>query len=188
MLRENSLPLDQRTLQFTERIYIDVEFMLRNSESDVADVIWEYLLTISALLDPQNNAKDMLKQMLEQGGVNTDIPAVDTDAGGGGSDPSAFLMNMMSTIMTSPEASQSAGNPMEMMSGLMNNPDLMSGIMNGAKGIDMNQLMSTVSGLVDTVKGEISKSNDPALKSMMTMLDTQLGGVTGSQPSIEESE
>jgi len=52
----------------------------------------------------------------------------------------------------------------------------------------MNQLMSTVSGLVDTVKGEISKSNDPALKSMMTMLDTQLGGVTGSQPSIEESE
>ena len=162
-IKQQSTQLREPKITFSDNIYIDMNYIFRKAnESGDIKTIWEYILAISAYLDPSNNTKELLKSM-QQGG------------GGGGPDGD-FINTMMSTLAAGAGAGAGAGtgepNPLGMMANLMNS-DMMTQMMsamtskvdNGS--LDISALVNTVSGLVDTVKTEINRSNDPALQTII---------------------
>ncbi len=150
-------------IEFTDRIYIDMGYIMKQTDEESEEAIWQYLLTISAYLDPENKTKDLLKQLKQD----------DSNEGN-------FLANMIETLGTqlpnlAGGANAGAPNPMEMMGSLMNS-DLFSGLMGSMMGgeqsgkLDMGKLMNTMTGLMETVKSEIEKSDDPILKQLTQMV------------------
>lgn len=129
-------------VSFTDKIYIDIGYFLNQADQDTSDVIWEYILAISAYVDPDSKAKEILQHMYQ----------VPSDVGG--------TEEMMSTMM---QAMLSDGNGLaQLMGGL----DLTKMLGN----IDMGQLMGSVSTIVDKVKDQIDNSDDPNLQAISEML------------------
>ena len=148
-------------ISFSDRIYIDIDYVFSHSDSDTHSAVWEYLLLLSALLDPASKAKELLK----------DLKKDDSNEG-------EFLGQMMNTIQ-SQIGSVGEGNPMEMIGSLMNSDvigslasNLQSNLQNGQ--LDMGKLMGTMQGLVQKVGDEVSKSDDPMIKNMFSMLEKSL--------------
>lgn len=168
-------------IEFTERIYIDMPhiFKLASNDSDesTSKTLWEYVWSLSALLDSESKTKQLLTASRETESahsVDTCKQNIDND----------FLSGMMKTIgqsfggMQMP-SSGGATNPMEMMAGLMGS-DSISGLVNSVQtnlqngNIDLGKLMGTMQTMVDTVQTEIEKTDDPMLKNMVSMLTSAM--------------
>lgn len=160
-IRERNSHLIQSKILFTDRIYIDLDYVFKKADDETAVVIWEYILGISAYVDPENRTKDLLKSLKHDSGKEGN-----------------FLTDMIENIgpmMAAASGGGEGGNPMEMIGTLMNSPMFanMMGSMssNLEKGnLDLGKLMGSMAGLVDNVKSEIEKSDDPVLKNMVNML------------------
>jgi len=160
-------------ISFSDRIYVDLQYVFTHSDEETHAIIWEYLLLLSALVDPASKAKEMLK----------DIKKGDTKEG-------EFLGEMMETIQ-SQLGSGADGNPMEMIGSLMSSDmigslasNLQSNLQSGQ--LDMAKLMGTMQGLVQKVGDEVSKSDDPMIKNMFSMLEKSLDKNIDSPPQIDE--
>ena len=132
-------------IQFTDRIYLDVAYIFAHVDAETVPIVWEYLLAISAHLDPANNTKQVLQQ-LQQEHVNN---------------------NTSSNV--------AAVNPMQMVGSIMANPvigNMMNTFMNS--NIDLHQLVQSITPIVENVKKEIEQSEDPAIKNMIAMLQQSL--------------
>jgi hypothetical protein len=157
-IREQNIKLAIAKIIFSDRIYIDMEYIFKKADDDTTKVIWEYILAISAYVDPENKTKELLKSLKEKSGEGD------------------FLANMIETIGTQMNSSDgNMDNPMAMVGSLMNSDMLktMMGSMNenlDNGNLDLGKLMGAMSGIVENVKGEIEKSDDPMLKSMMSMI------------------
>jgi hypothetical protein len=62
---QDSSKLTTTKLEYSDRVYIDMKFIFHIADSETSPVIWQHLLTISALLDPSGNAKDILRKQAE---------------------------------------------------------------------------------------------------------------------------
>ncbi len=131
-------------VSFTDKIYIDIGYFLSQADQDTADVIWEYILAISAYVDPDSKAKEILQNMYHS-----------TD-GGGGVSPQDMMGSMMQTMLAD-------GNGIAQLMGGLNITEMMGNI-------DMKQLMGSVSLIVDKVKDQIENSDDPNLQAISEML------------------
>jgi len=134
-------------IQISEKIYIDIEYIFKQIQQDTEtqNVIWEYLLSISAYVDPENNAKQIL-ELMKQGNAN--VPNLNL--------PSSF-------------------NPMEMVSSLMGSGEfggmmstLQQSLENG--NLDLSKLMP----LVQSISKEIVESDDPTIKNLVSSLTKQM--------------
>ena len=171
-LRNQDSKFNQSRIIFSDKIYIDMKYIFSNADKETSKVIWEYLLAISAYLDPENKTKDLLKALQLN---NTD-----------GGNENDFLSNMINTIggQMGGELGQ-GGNPMEMLGSLMNS-DIITNVMGAVTSnlqsgdLDFGKLMNSMQGLMANVKSEIEKSDDPMLKNMMNMIP--------ELPVIEEPE
>ena len=167
-----------REIKFTDRIYIDMCYIFKLAESDTSteNTLWEYIWSLSALLDSQSKTKQLLS--------SAQLPQYDSASTGNSTgNEGNFLAGMMKTLGTSlgeMNTSECAHqvpptNPMEMMAGLMNS-DLLSGLMNSVHSnlesgkIDLGKLMGTMQTMVKSVQTEIEKTDDPMLKNMDSML------------------
>lgn len=158
-IRNRDKQLQETKITFSDRIYIDMGYIFKQTDEESEDAIWKYLLTISACLDPENKTKDLLRQLKQDE-----------------SQEGNFLANMIETIGSQLPANMGTDgnvNPLEMMGSLMNSDmisSLMGPLMGGGDGkLDMGKLMGTVTTLMDTVKTEIEKSDDPFLKQLTQM-------------------
>jgi hypothetical protein len=61
-LRSKAVSLHSPRISFSDNIYIDVGYFFKIVSDDVKETIWDYLLTISAHLDPENKTKELLQQ------------------------------------------------------------------------------------------------------------------------------
>lgn len=80
ILNNNLSPkLSQSKIVYSDRVYIDIGRILKNSDKQTLILIFKHLLSISALLDPIGKAKEVLKKMLnsenvnDEGGIFNDI-------------------------------------------------------------------------------------------------------------------
>lgn len=181
-------------IEYSNRVYIDMGLILKNSDTETCSVIWRHLLTISALLDPAGKAKEVLRKNAEEGKT--------------GENESDFLANIISKVEknVNPNA-----NPMEAISSIMQSGifnDLLSGMQGGLSSgkLDLSKLMGAVQGMVSSL-GE-QAGNDPESKQalsmvsnmssmlentgkggpppdMMKMMNSLMGGLN-SAPKIEE--
>lgn len=159
-------------VEYSAKVYIDFVSIFENADSDSSKVIWNHLLTISALLDPEGNAKEVLKNSSKENdlisnifnkveehvkpnsnpmeavsaimssGLLTDLMS---SLGAGMQDGSLDLSKLMGgvqkmcTDMGVNQNGAEGGNPLEMMSGLLNNMN---------KGGDGEQKAPDLSGLI----------------------------------------
>lgn len=169
-----------KEIQFTERIYIDMSYIFKLAETDSAtqDTLWEYIWSLSALLDSESKTKQLLSSVqLPQ--YDNSVPTTTSTE-----NEADFLAGMMKTLGQSVGGMNmgnhgSSTNPMEMMAGLMNS-DTISGLMNSVHSnlqngnIDLGKLMGTMQTMVKTVQTEIEKTDDPMLKNMVSMLTSAM--------------
>lgn len=158
LLTKDDSKLVQKRLSYSERVFVDMDFIFRLADSETKDVIWKHILTISAIVDPSSKAKEILKKSIDENKSNNE---------------SDFLNNIISKVEKNikPDA-----NPMEavstiMQSGLIN--DLISDL--NTKKLDMGKLIGVVQGMVSTMNTQVG--DNPEAKNAMGMLSNMVGNM-----------
>lgn len=176
----DSLSADK--ISYSERVYIDIKEIIKVSDEDTRDVIWQHILTISALTDPENNAKEALKE--EQKPRKAILPQ-----GEGGE--ANFLSGLMSSVEE--HVDPDINNPMEAVSSIMKSgvftdliQNMTEGFSNGS--LNMGKLMGEVGNMVGQMSSEAGDSEGG--KEAMNMLNTMMGGLAnpnqagGDEPNL----
>lgn len=151
---------------YSERVYVDMETVLRHSDRDSAPIIWKHLLTIWGVIDPTSQAKQSLREMMknENGDENKEAN---------------FLSNIIDKVEQSVDPSKmNTSNPMEMVQGLMQSgvfSELISGMQGGLSdgSLDMSKLLGSVQGMMSKLSpdGQVP----PEISNMMSMMGPMLG-------------
>jgi len=149
---QNAGKLVQKTIKYSDNVSINMEVIFKNADAETSPVIWNHLLTISAILDPTGKAKEILKKAAE--------------TGKSGQDETDFLTNIISKVEKNikPDA-----NPMEAVSSIMQSgifTDMMSDL--GSKKLDLGKLLGAVQGMVSVLGNQAG--DDPESKQAMGML------------------
>lgn len=137
-------PVDQ-TLKYNDRIYLPVNLILDKSDPKTVDAIWTHLLTITTLLFPDSQARELLTT-LESSPVPTNEEKV--------------VHEMIAEI--SPMMDENAGNPIAIATKLMKNGSFMRMVKNmeqqaSAGQLDIHALVGTAMKMFQT-PGEISST------------------------------
>ena len=154
-------------ITYSQRVYIDIKNIIKESDSDTEEIIWKHLLTLSALADPAAKAKELLKETSKTSSVNE----------------ADFLTDIIGKVEQHVDPN---ANPMEAVSSIMKSgifTDLVGGMGNGLQdgSLDLNKLMGTVQKMVGTLndcgngegKGEVSGI-------INTMMSSISGGGNGN--------
>ena len=115
-------------VEYSPKVYIDFIAIFNIADKETSEIIWKHLLTISALLDPSGNAKEILKKNKE----NTT--------------ESDFLTDIINKVENHVKPDS---NPMEAVSTILSSGvfnDLISGMNSGLNEgtLDLGKLMGTV--------------------------------------------
>ena len=70
ILAKNKNNLKPKKIKYSDRVFIDIHKILDISDSDTEPIIWQHLLHISSLINPNSNAIDLLKQSLGENKTN----------------------------------------------------------------------------------------------------------------------
>jgi len=178
--------LSQNRITYSDNVYIDISHIFNMADKETSDIIWRHILTISALLDPSNNAKQILKDSIEK-----------KKQSGEGSKEEEFLSGLIDKVESSIDPSAVSDNPMQAVSSLMSSgifTDLIgtmqSGLSNGD--LDLNKLLGSVQSMMGKVNPDaggpgMSMPGMPDLSSMFGMLGgLNLNGMNSSVPNITD--
>lgn len=131
-------------IEYSKKVYLDMRRIFVAASVDTARVIWQHLLTISAIVDPTGNARKILKDDKEASGKEVD-----------------FLTGIMDTVADKidPNASPAEAISAVMQSGIFT--DLISNMGQGLQtgDLDLSKLMGTVQKMVVKMSED---SGDPA--------------------------
>jgi hypothetical protein len=170
---------DNHRIIYSERVYIDLFVILKESDISTSSVIWKHILTISALVNPSGKAKQILKEASTKSSSSND----EMD----------FLTNIIDKVEqnVSPD-----DNPMQAISSIMKSgvfQELISGMGNGLQNgtLDLNKLMGTVQSMVKDINhenggGETDDSMNMinTLMSSMQTNNSEDGGQTNNPPDL----
>ncbi len=122
-------------VEFSEKVYIDFDSIFKSADKDTKSVILDYLLTISALVDPTAKAKDILKK---------DEKSKEAD----------FLSSMIEKVEEN--VNVDSNNPLEAVTSIMNSgifTELLSNMNNGLQdgSLDLGKLVGTVEKLCSSM-------------------------------------
>lgn len=143
---KNQVDMGNLKVSFTEKIYIDVSYCIHSSkDEDTQQAIWKYLLTLSALLDKDSQAKDILKTLSQH--LDTPIPP-------------QFEQMMGSVLGMMGQSGSNGGiNPLELVNQIA--PKL--------KDIDMPQLLGSLKGIMGDMMVQLEQSDDKNIKSILNI-------------------
>lgn len=124
----------------SDKICIDIQKILYQSDKETTNIIRQHLITISALINPDESKLDELSKTMEMLNIDTG-----TKEGQLISDLVKESSNAMENVDTA--------NPMSAIMGLMQSgvmTNLMSGLQNGVESgeLDMSKMMNMVTGLL----------------------------------------
>jgi len=157
-------------IEYSQKVYIDLNDIFKDSDAETAGVIWKHLLTISALVDPAGKAKEILKNNKESKEAN-------------------FLSDILNKVETTVSPNS---NPLEAVSSIMSSglfTDLISGMNNGIQdgSLDLSKLMGTVQQMCSSIGGgniDLNKmaeaansENDGEASNPMNMLNSMMSGM-----------
>lgn len=118
-------------IEYSDKVFIDFESIFKSADKDTTMVIFDHLLTISALVDPTSKAKEILKN---------DEKSKEAD----------FLSTMIEKVEENVDINSS--NPMEVVNSIMNSGvfnDLLSNMNTSLQdgSLDLGKLVGTVEKL-----------------------------------------
>jgi hypothetical protein len=162
--------LVSKKIVYSERVYIDMEFIFHVADKENSQVIWQHLLIISALIDPAGKAKDILKKKAEEESKNEQNET-----------------NFLSEIISKVEKNvRPDSNPMEAFSSILQSGvanDLMSGMQGGLQSgkLDLKKLLGAVQGIVSNLESQAGE--DSEAKKTMGVLNGVIGSLgNGDSP------
>lgn len=169
------------TLNFSDRIFIDLSYIFKIADTETKEVIWEHLLTISALVDSKGKAKDVLRNNL-----NKKIPK--TPEGD-------FLSGMLDklTPMLGSLGSSEGGLDFSSLGGILQSPvfkEMVGSITNGIQDgkLDLGNLLGTI----QQVCGKETDGSTPNIVELVNMLGDDgkdaLSSGLGSLKDIDPTE
>lgn len=169
----NSSKIRTNTVTYSNKVYINFSHVFDIADPDTKPIIWRHLLTISAILDPAGNAKNILKNISEN--KTEDEKVGETD----------FLSDMIDKVGKNidPNASPTEAISSLMKSGLMT--DILGSMENGLKNgqLDMSKLLGSVQKMVGSLKDQVG--DDPDAKQAVSLIDTMVGSMNnGEQPNL----
>jgi hypothetical protein len=162
--QKNNLLLVQQTVEYSSKAYIDFKKIFDNSDNDTKKVIWKHLMIISATVDPEGEAKKILKN---------DKNHKEAD----------FLSNIISKVEKNVKPNS---NPMEAVSSIMSSgifneliTDMNSGIENNE--LDLSKLMSSVQQICSSLNSNLNESSKEkgGENPMNNMLNGLMSGMKG---------
>ena len=147
-------------ISYSDRVYVDIGLVLKNTDEENSKIIWQHLLTLWGLIDPTSQAKENLKQLTEEKTTEND-----------------FLNNIIEKVEKSIDPNQVSGNPMEMVSSMMQSGvfnELISGMKGGLENgsLDMSKLMGSVQGMMSKLSP--NGQMPPEISNMMSMMGPML--------------
>lgn len=149
--------LQQSIIKYSDRVYIDIRALFERADADQRAVMWQHVLTISALVDSAGRAKQILKE----------------SASANAAKEANFLTDIIDKVeknVNVDNASGGGGSPFEIIGQLMN-----SGIFSELMGsmndkVNNGQLdLSKMMGMVQNMIGSMTKDN-PQMGQMFDML------------------
>lgn len=156
ILNKDAKLIKQSKIIYSERLYIEIAPILKIADNDTKQTIWRHLLLISAHLDPESNAKQMIKSL---------VPALGGDKGNsfkvnGDGKEAEFISNLMSKIdgAFSPGETENL-NPQNAIMKIMQTglfTDIMSGLNSGLNdgSLNLQRLLGTVQDMVSNNQRE----------------------------------
>jgi hypothetical protein len=143
-----SMPSGRATIQYSEKVFIDMKSLLRLADADQLETIHVHLLTILAVVDSNSKAKAVLRGMKGNKG--------NADAKSSSSSPTLdpeFLTNLFKKI--SENVNLNSENPMEMVTSLLSSGvlnDVMAMFGDGSS-LDLPKILSTIQTLMSSLGG-----------------------------------
>lgn len=159
ILSKDENKLSQRKISYSDRVYIDMGFVFSIADNENKPVIWQHLLTISAIIDPSGRAKEVLKDNEKK-----DLTK-----------ESDFLANMVSKLENTikPDSNPNDAIASIMQSGIVG--DLLNEMRSGK--LDVQKLMGSLQSTIGSMQGDDDSKQDIDLGSIMSMMSGMLGGL-----------
>ena len=174
LLSKDAKKLINCKVVYSERVYIDFGDIFKKADLETTEVIWRHLLTLSALLDPAGNAKEILKNSSEN------VSEAD------------FLANIINKVESHVDPN---ANPMEAVSSIMNSGifnELLTGMNSGIQegSLDLGKLMGTVQTMCSSLTSLQTNQDggttpgQPDMSQIMGMIGPMLTNLT-NKPQID---
>jgi hypothetical protein len=158
-------------ITFSKNVFINIEHVFKLADMSETIVVWRYLLTLSALVDENTNARDVLKNMEGEEG-NFIAQAMDDIKKAVGDSENVDKSNPMGVAMSL------------LSSGALTN--LVSGITSGVEGgnLDIGKLMGSVQSMLTGLQGDSGDGkSSPDIAGLLSSLSKQ---VPSEAPTIVE--
>jgi len=163
ILEKDINKINNECIVYSEKCFINMKDIFSKSDSETEEPIWKHLLFLSALVDPEAKAKEVLKK----------------DASNEGN----FLNNILSKVEKEVEGKT---NPMEaissvLQSGVFNEviSDMNEGFKSGE--LDLSKMMGTMQNIMGQLpKPEGNASGPGGMNDMNSMLSNLMGSMTNN--------
>lgn len=172
IMNKNSSEITDGKIIYSDKVYIDMSDIFKAVEkeedsSDILDVIWSHLLTISALVNPESDAKKMLEIQKAKRSVE-------------GGKEGDFMSNIIGKL-SEHIGENNSSNPMEMIASVAKSgifTEIMEGMGKGLQdgNLDIGKLMNSVQGLMGTANNltpegsEGSEGGEDAMNMVNSMI------------------
>ena len=158
---------------YSTKVFLDMEKIFSMSDAQTRTTMWDYFLTISALIDPTSKAKQILQETKAK-----------QQARGG--KEAEFLGDIISRVESSVDPD--ADNPMAAVGSILSSgifTDLISGMSSGLQNgdLDLGSLIGTVQKLVVGMQPDGGEA-DPS----MNVVNSMMGSLNKAASKVEEVE
>lgn len=167
-------------IEYSARVFIDLKEILSDEENDseTNDAIWNHMLAISAIVDPENKTKEILKKrMRKPQPKSTSTPPL------GGGNAFGLINNLMGSIQSeigqSGALNESEGDPMKLITNIMSSgvfTKLLGQVSSGLKdqNVDISELMGATQTMFSSLKANDPDNKVPDIQSIISNVMTNL--------------
>ena len=200
-LNENKEQILNKDIKFTtfkfsynERVYVNLDPIFKKADKSETDVIFAHLLKIFSQVDPESNAKSILRETMKNNKQSGDDKAEEN-----------FINNLIENVSKNVNEDD---DPLKAVSNIMQSgllTDLIGGMSNGINNgeLDLGRLMGTVQTMVTSLSNAEGDMNIPPMGGMnspdggnvdlgnmmnqmvgmMSQMNMQAGGMPGGMPN-----
>jgi hypothetical protein len=151
---EKSTEFEVNKISYNDRVYINMSVIFNKAENSEKDVIFQHLLNIYSQIDPESNAKKVLKDSMKK----------NRDAEDNGAEEN-FINNLIENVSKNVDEND---DPLKTVNNIMQSgvfTDLLGGMSNGINSgeLDLGRLMGTVQTMVTSLSNLEGDVNIPKM-------------------------
>jgi hypothetical protein len=168
ILEKKHKNLPEPKISYNEKVFINMQHIFNIASASERSVIWKHILTIYAFIDPQSQAKEMLKQVIDKDGK--------------GGKEEEFLTDIFDKVGNN---IQPDGNPLQAVGNLMSSgifTDIVGSMSNGLENgeLDLGRLMGSMQGMVTNIGNmadQSGNSQQPEMAEMLGQMTAMMGNL-----------